>query len=105
MFDDIPPPVELPAEQERRYVFNSLWEFIERASSLRPMVLILDDVHWADESTLLAAEHIAQRLKDIPVLVLATYRDSELEIARPLARTLESLLRNHRAHRISLRRL
>lgn len=105
MFDDIPPPLELPAEQERRYLFNSLWEFIERAALTRPLVLVLDDVHWADDSTLLAAEHIAQRLKDIPVLVLATYRDAELDVARPLARTLESLLRRQGAHRLTLKRL
>lgn len=105
MFDDLPPPLELPAEQERRYLFNSLWEFIERAASTRPLILVLDDVHWADESTLLAAEHIAQRLKDVPALVLATYRDTELDIARPLARTLETLLRRQHAHRLNLRRL
>lgn len=105
MFDDIPSPLELPPDQERRYLFNSLWEFIERAGSARPLVLILDDVHWADESTLLAAEHIAQRLSDIPVLVLATYRDTELDVARPLARTLEVLVRQQHAHRISLKRL
>jgi class 3 adenylate cyclase/tetratricopeptide (TPR) repeat protein len=105
MFDDIPPPLELPAEQERRYLFNSLWEFIERAASVRPLILVLDDVHWADESTLLAAEHIAQRLKDVPALVLATYRDTELDIARPLARTLETLLRRQHAHRLNLKRL
>ncbi|MDQ3962512.1 MAG: AAA family ATPase [Actinomycetota bacterium] len=105
MFDDIPPPLELPPDQERRYLFNSLWEFIERAASARPLVLILDDVHWADESTLLAAEHISQRLRDIPALVLATYRDTELDVARPLARTLEVLVRQQHAHRISLKRL
>lgn len=105
MFDDVPPPLELPAEQERRYLFNSLWEFIERAAATTPLVLTLDDVHWADESTLLAAEHIAQRLKDISVLVLATYRDTELDIARPLARTLETLVRQQHAHRVSLKRL
>lgn len=105
MFDDVPAPLELPPEQERRYLFNSLWEFIERAGSARPLVLVLDDIHWADESTLLAAEHIAQRLKDIPVLVLATYRDTELDVARPLAGTLETLVRQQHAHRISLKRL
>lgn len=105
MFDDVPPPLELPPEQERRFLFNSLWEFIERAAVTRPLVLVLDDVHWADESTLLAAEHIAQRLREVPVLVLATYRDTELDVARPLARTLEALLRRQHAHRLSLKRL
>lgn len=105
MFDDLPAPLELPAEQERRYLFNSLWEFIARAASTRPLILIIDDVHWADEPTLLAAEHIAQRLQNVAVLVLTTYRDTELEITRPLARSLESLVRRQQAHRIALKRL
>lgn len=105
MFADVPPALELPAEQERRYLFNSLVEFISRAALTRPLVLILDDAHWADESTLLAAEHVAQRLEGIPVLVLATYRDTELDVARPLARTIESLVRQRLAARLSLKRL
>lgn len=105
LFDDLPPPLEIPPEQERRYLFNSISEFVVRASSARPLVVILDDLHWADESSLLLLEHVAQRLASIPVLIMGTYRDVELDSQRPLARSLDNLVRRRLARRMSLRRL
>ncbi len=105
IFDDIPMPVELPPEQERRFLLNSLGEFIGRASRVTPLLLIFDDLHWADDATLFVLEHLAQQVASMPVLMLGTYRDVDLDVGRPLARSLESLLRRRLAHRIALRRL
>jgi tetratricopeptide (TPR) repeat protein len=105
LFPDIPSPPELPPEQERRYLFNGMRDFLARVGRAQPLLLILDDLHWADDSTLLLLQHIAQQLQEMPVLILGTYRDVELDVARPLARTLEELLRQRLAHRIALRRL
>ena len=105
LYGDIPAPFELPPEQERRYLFNSIRDFVARAADVRPLLLVLDDLHWADEPTLLLLEHLAEVLHDIPALVLGTYRDVELEVDRPLARSLESLLRRRLADRVSLKRL
>jgi predicted ATPase/class 3 adenylate cyclase len=105
LFPDIAAPLELPPEQERRYLFNSMCEFLVRAGRVQPLLLVLDDLHWADDSTMLLLQHIAQRLSEMPVLILGTYRDVELDVGRPLARALEGLLRQRLAHRIALRRL
>jgi class 3 adenylate cyclase/tetratricopeptide (TPR) repeat protein len=105
LFPDIPPPLELPPEQERHYLFNSVREFVAWAARAQPLLLILDDLHWGDDATLLLLQHIAQQLREVPVLILGTYRDVELDVARPLARALEELLRQRLAHRIALRRL
>ena len=105
IYEDIPPPLELPPEQERRYLFNSVREFLQRASSVRPIVILFDDVHWADEASLQLMEHVAPELADIPVLILATYRDVELDVYRPLAKTLEDMLRRRLVKRLSLTRL
>ncbi|MDQ4125314.1 MAG: AAA family ATPase, partial [Actinomycetota bacterium] len=104
LYDDIPPPLELPPEQERRYLFNSLRDFIERASSVSPHVVLFDDVHWTDEASLQLIEHMAPVFAGIPVLVIATYRDVELDAYRPLAKTLEDLLRRRLLTRVSLDR-
>jgi len=104
-FDDVPPPLELPPEQSRRLLFNSVRDFIDRTARRRPLVLVLDDLHWADESTLLLVQHLAQHIRETPLLAIGTYRDVELDVARPLARTLEELLRRRQAHRMSLSRL
>ncbi len=105
VYEDIPPPLELPPEQERLYLFNSMREFLERVTSVTPLLLVLDDLHWADDATLQLAQHIAQHQDKIALLTVITYRDIELDTARPFARTLESFLRERLAHRIALKPL
>jgi class 3 adenylate cyclase/tetratricopeptide (TPR) repeat protein len=104
-FPDIPVPLEVPPEQARRYLFNSMHELMERGSRAQPVLLVLEDLHWADESTTLLLQHIAKRLNKIPVMIVGTYRDVELDVARPLARALEELLRQRLAHDLALKRL
>ena len=105
LFPDIGAPLELPPEQERRYLFNCIVEFVERAGRGQPLLLVLEDLHWGDDSTLLLLQHIAQHLGEMPVLVVGTYRDVELDVARPLAKALEDLLRQRLARDMTLRRL
>jgi DNA-binding SARP family transcriptional activator/class 3 adenylate cyclase len=105
VYPDIPSALELPAEQERRYLFNSVRTFLARAASARPAFVVFDDLHWADEPTLLLLEHLAERLPEMPVLVVGTYRDTEVTPGHPLARTFDALTRRSLARRISLRRL
>jgi tetratricopeptide (TPR) repeat protein len=102
---DIPPPLELPPEQERRYLFNAAWEVLARTAQVQPTLLVLDDIHWADEPTMLLIQHCAERLSRVPVLMVGVYRDSELDVGRPLSRTFEELIRRRLASRILLRRL
>ena len=105
LFPDIPEPPELPPEQERHYLFNGMRDFLARVGRAQPLLLVLDDLHWADDSTLLLLQHIAQQLQEMPVLILGTYRDVELDVAHPLARALEELLRQRLAHDVALKRL
>jgi DNA-binding SARP family transcriptional activator/class 3 adenylate cyclase len=105
LFPDIPPPLDLPAEQERRYLFNSLREYLARAASARPLFMVFDDLHWADEPTLLLLEHLAERIPEMPVLALGTYRDTEVTAGHRLAGTFDGLMRRGLARRLSLRRL
>jgi class 3 adenylate cyclase/tetratricopeptide (TPR) repeat protein len=101
---DIPPPLELPPDQQRRYTFNCLREYVARTSRVRPRLYILEDLHWADESTLLLLEHLAERLPTIPCLVVATYRDPPMDVSPQLAETLSALVRRRQARLLSLTR-
>jgi class 3 adenylate cyclase/tetratricopeptide (TPR) repeat protein len=103
-FPDIGEPLDLPPEQQRRYFFNAITDFIARAAERLPLVLVVDDAHWADEPTLLLIEHVAERLPHMRVLAIGTYRDMELDVSRPLAATLERLLRSRLAQRVGLKR-
>jgi len=104
-FPDIAPPPELPADQRRRLVFDAFLEYTRRGAERAPRVLLLDDLHWADEPTLQLVGHLAPHLATTRVLVIGTYRDVELDVKRPFAKTLESLFRQRLATRVSLRRL
>ena len=105
MYPDMPSAIQLPAEQQRRFLFNAYRAFLERSARLTPIVAVFEDLHWADEPTLLLLQHVAQTLSSTPMLLIGTYRDVELEVTKPFAKTLETLLRQKQATRISLRRL
>lgn len=103
-FPDIPEPLDLPPEQQRRYFFNAVGSFITRGANRFPLMMVMDDVHWADEPTLLLIEHMAALMPEIRVLGVGTYRDVELEVSRPLAASLERLLRGRLVERIPVKR-
>ena len=96
---------ELPAmdsEQARFRVFDSVAEFLGGASSARPLVIVLDDLHWADEPSLLLLRFLARRLADTGLLIVGAYRDVELGRHHPLAATLGELAEIDAARRIAL---
>ena len=93
VFPDIPPPLELPPAQKRRYLFQSASEAVARAARLRAQLYLLEDLHWADESTLGLLIHLANRVAQLRVVVIGTYRDEYTENNPALVRTLEELIR------------
>lgn len=105
MFPDIPPALELPPEQQRRFLFNAYRGFVERSARLMPIVALFEDLQWADEPTLLLLQHLAQAVAGLPMLMIGTYRDVDLKAGRPGAKMLESLTRQKLGTRILLRRL
>jgi tetratricopeptide (TPR) repeat protein len=102
---DIPPPIELPAELAGRYLWNCFSEFIGRAAQTQPLLLALEDLQWADESTLLFTEYLAPLLSAMPVLVIGTYRDVEVDRHHPLTRVIGQLAHRDLVERVSPRRL
>lgn len=105
MIPGIGPAVELPPELAQRYVWNSVGEFLTRAAQRLPLLLVLEDLHWADESTVLLTEYLAPLLPDLPVLVIGTYRDGEVDVAHPLFRVISQLERRRLVERLDLHRL
>ena len=103
IFPDIPQPTELAPEQQQRYLFSNFVSFVERGTQVTPQVLLIDDLHWADDSTLLLLQQVALRVSQMPLLIVGTYRDVDLDAARPFAKMLESLTRQRLAHKIALR--
>ena len=79
VFPDIPPPPVVPADQQRRVMFDAYTEYVRRATQKSAVVLLLDDLHWADESSLQLLLHLAPHLAALRVLAIGTYRDVELD--------------------------
>jgi len=98
-------PPAIDSEQERFRVFDAVAGFLGGASQSRPLVLVLDDLHWADEPSLLLLRFIARRLTDTGLLVVGAYRDVELGRHHPLAGTLADLATVEATRTIALRGL
>lgn len=86
---------------DREEVFTALRDELSDAAGT---VLIVEDVHWADEATLDALRFIVRRIDDLPATIVLTYRD-ELDRNHPLARLLGDLGYGDRVGRIALQRL
>jgi DNA-binding winged helix-turn-helix (wHTH) protein len=98
------PALELPESAQLRFrLFDGLASFLTRASARRPLVLVLDDLHWADEPSLRLLEFLAPEVRDAHLLAVATYRDTELRRQHPLAAVLGALAREPACERIVLR--
>ena len=93
VFPDIPQPMELPPAQKRRYLFQSFSEALGRGAQSRSQLGILEDLQWADESTLALLIHLANRVAQLPVVIIGTYREGYSEHNPALVRTLEELIR------------
>jgi predicted ATPase/DNA-binding winged helix-turn-helix (wHTH) protein len=105
ILSELPPPLDLPPTRSRRHLFNCFFDFAARIATEQPTLMILEDLHWADDSTLSLLDHVTQRLSDLPLMVIGTYRDAELDVTRGLAKTLEDLLRGRLAARVRLKGL
>src|SRR5438034_2725663 len=102
---DLPAPPALEPEQARFRLFDSVTTFLKNAANLRPLVLVLDDLHWADKPSLLLLQFLAREMESSRLLVVGTYRDVELGREHPLFQALGALAREAVTHRIALRGL
>jgi class 3 adenylate cyclase len=99
---DLPAPPELDPEPARFRLFDGITTFLKNAGRGQPLVLVLDDLHWADKSSLLLLQFLAGELRDARLLVVGTYRDAELGRQHPLSQTIAELARGQLSRRILL---
>src|SRR5262249_48939700 len=104
MYSDVAPVPQVPAEQQRRLVFSAYLDYQRRATETSPCAMLLDALHWAAEPSLQLLQHLAPHLASMRLFIVGTYRDVELDVNRPFATTLETLLRQRFATRVSVRR-
>jgi tetratricopeptide (TPR) repeat protein len=86
---ELPPSPALEPDQARFRLFDAVAGLLKRAGETEPLLLVLDDLHWADRSSLSLLRFVTRELRDARLLVLGTYRDVELgrsPAAEPLAK-------------------
>lgn len=75
------------------------------ACATGPVVMVLEDLHWAGESGLRGLRHIVERTADLPLLILATYRDTPPDVSDPLSTMTSELIGRPGVHRLALQGL
>lgn len=102
---DLPDPPDLDSEAARFLLFDGIATFLKSLARSRPLVLILDDLHWADGASLLLLEFVAREMASSNLLLIGTYRDVDITRRHPLSRSLGTLVRRQLFQSIELRGL
>jgi tetratricopeptide (TPR) repeat protein len=92
-------------EDDRWRLLNAVSSFLRNASAVQPLVIVLEDLHWADRGTLDLLLHLARNLDGARLLIVGTYRDVEVDRTHPLSATLADLRRINTFLRVPLRGL
>jgi class 3 adenylate cyclase/tetratricopeptide (TPR) repeat protein len=100
--ESVPEPRGSDPETERYLLFGAVLGMLEDAAADGPVVLILDDLHWADAQSLALLRHVVAGSGGLRLLVLGTFRDSELDRHHPLTDALAALRREEGVERLSL---
>jgi tetratricopeptide (TPR) repeat protein len=93
------------AHEERLLFFDAIVTVFQRLARRRGFLFYVDDLHWADASTLGLLGHVLRNLGELRILVVASYRETELDRAHPLAKALVEWNRERLITRLVLRRL
>ena len=99
---DLAAPTRADPDTERYALFDAVVALLEMASTEAPVVLVLDDLHWAAKPTLLLLRHLLRFGDRARVQIVGTYRSTDLDRSHPLAAMLADLHRDGTANRISL---
>ena len=99
---DLPEPPHGDRESERYRMFESVVRVLAGASRRAPVLLVLDDLHWAAKPSLLLLRHLVRAGGSMSLLIVATYRDSDVHRGHPIADVLADLRREPAVERLSL---
>jgi tetratricopeptide (TPR) repeat protein len=94
------------APDGRRYrLFEAASQLLAAASRSIPILLVIDDLHWADRGSLLLLRHMIRSTRESPICIVITHRNDVPEWSSEFRDLLESLRREHTSTRIALHRL
>ncbi|HXZ58012.1 MAG TPA: AAA family ATPase [Gaiellaceae bacterium] len=99
---ELPAPIEADPDTERHRLHTAFTELMAAVGHRRPLLVVVEDAHWADVPTLLLFRHLVRSAGRARVLLLATFRDAEADVPAPLAEALADLRRSDDVVRLRL---
>ena len=102
---DLPAPLTGDPEGARSRLFEAVAALLCEAAQREPVVLVLDDLHWADTATVLLLKYLARYPRQARLMVLGTYRDTDVDVDDPLFAMLTELARERHLERHALESL
>ena len=101
----LPGMIEADSNTEQYRLFDAVLSWLETTAAEQPVLLVVDDIHWAAEPTLHLLRHVLRRAPEAPLCILATYRDTEADGSSQLLRFLAETQRQTSTASISLQGL
>jgi len=98
----LPRPVSADQDTERHRLHTAVTDVLMSACERQPMLLVIEDGHWADTATLLLLRHLAKAAGGARLLIVATFRDTEADVPAELSDALADLRRTDGITRLHL---
>ena len=102
---ELPEPMRADPDTERYRLFEACTDLLTSIAADAPVVLVVDDLHWAARPTLLLLRHVFRHRGSGRMMIVGTYRDTDLARGHPLSEALADLRREPDVERIVLRGL
>src|SRR3954447_915695 len=99
---ELPPPVAADPDTERHRLHSAFADLLAAVGRRAPLILVLEDLHWADTPSLLLLRHLARGLPDGRALVLTTFRDTGADVPDALSAALADLRRSEGVVRLRM---
>jgi len=101
----LPPSLPISPEHERNRLFEAVSQFVTNISKEAPLLVVLDDLQWTDQSSLLLMHYLARGVYKESLLLLGAYRDTDIDERHPLSPVLTELNRERLLKSIQLKRM
>src|SRR5215207_9080988 len=102
---ELPDSIPGDPDTERHRLHAAVADLLASATRRRPMLLVIEDLHWADSPTLLLLRHLARSAGQVLMLLVATFRDTKADVPDELSEALVDLRRAEDVARLALRGL
>jgi len=93
--DTVPRLSALEPEREQSRLLEAMWRCFEGLARIRPLLIVLEDLHWAGQATIAFLTYLVERLGTAPIVLLVTYRDDETGPSHPLRAFRRLMQREH----------